>query len=219
MHWDLLSGVPEAERARVLAAMRHQRHSRGRTVFAEGDPGDCVHFVESGHALVRVSTPAGDRATLALLGPGQAFGEMALLRRSATRTAEVCALDELVTLALPRTVFFELCERHPAVERLLVGLLASRVDRLTRHLLEVSHLPVEGRVIRRLLEAARSHGGLGAPPSATLPLTQQDIADLAATTRPTANAVLRELQAAGLLTLARGTVHLRDPAGLARRSG
>lgn len=218
MHWDLLSGLPDADRARVLAAMRPRRHARGRTVFREGDPGDCVHFIESGHAVVRVSTPAGERATLALLGPGQAFGEMALLRRSATRTAEVGALDDLATLALPRAVFLELCERYPAVERLLVGLLASRVDRLTRHLLEVSHLPVEGRVIRRLLEVARTHGGLGAPPSTTLPLTQQDVADLAATTRPTVNAVLRELQAAGLLELTRGAVHLRDPAGLARRA-
>lgn len=217
MQWELLRGLPDDQREVVLRAMRQRRYTRGQIVFHEGDAGDSVHFVADGHAAVRVTTPAGENATLAVLGPGQAFGELALLRRSSQRTASVEALETLETRVLHRDVFFRLCDERPAVERLLIGLLAARVDRLSRHLVEALHLPVEQRLVRRLLETARLYEP--SPAGVVLPLTQEDVAQLAGTTRPTANAVLNELQTAGLLELTRGRVRLIDPAGLRRRSG
>lgn len=217
MQWELLAGLDDAQRDAVLAGMRTRRFARGEIVFHEGDAGDSLHFVASGHLAVRVSTNDGDGALLTVLGPGQAFGELALLRRSAQRTATVSALEPAETRVLHRDVFRQLCQANPAVERMLIAVLAARVDRLSRHLVEALHLPVELRVVRRLVETARSYpqGTQGV----VLPLTQEDVAGLAGTTRPTANTVLRELQDAGLLELARGRITLLDPAGLARRCG
>jgi CRP-like cAMP-binding protein len=168
--------------------------------------------------VVRVATRDGDTASLAVLGSGQAFGEMALLRTSAQRSASVVALEASETLSLHRDVFFALCNTHPSIERLLVSVLAARVDRLSRHLVEALHLPVEQRIVRRLIETARLYP-VEPGSEVVLPLTQDDVAGLAGTTRPTANAVLRELQAAGILELTRGKVRVLDQAALARRAG
>jgi len=76
-------------------------------------------------------------------------------------------------------------------------------------------LPVEARVHRRLLEAADLWGG--ARPGTEVPLTQQDVADLVGTTRPTANRALRQAEADGLIENSRGRLRLLDPRAMAQR--
>jgi CRP/FNR family cyclic AMP-dependent transcriptional regulator len=82
MRWRLLDGVPEDIVAKTLALARRRTFARDEVVFHEADPGDCVHLIESGRVAVRVATSHGQRATLAVLGSGEAFGELALLRRA-----------------------------------------------------------------------------------------------------------------------------------------
>ena len=78
---------------------------------------------------------------------------------------------------------------------------------------ELLYLPAEIRVLRRLLAVAEFWGG--ARPGVVVPFTQEDLAGLAGTTRPTANRVLRHAEAADLVRLSRGRIELVDPAGLA----
>ena len=213
--WELLRALTPAQAADVEGALSVRELARGELLFAEGDAGDSLYFVVTGHLATRVTTPGGDAVTFTVVGPGQALGEMALLRRSSRRSASAVALDAVDTRVLHQDVFFRLCAANPGIERLLVGLLAARVDRLSRHLLEALHLPVEQRLVRRLLETARLYPAVAG--EVVLPLTQDDVAGLTGTTRPTANAVLRDLQSAGLLELGRGRVRLLDTAGLQRR--
>ncbi len=214
--WELLSGLSEQHRAAILERTRERRYGPKLVIFHEGDEGESLHFIVSGHVAIRAVTGQGDAAILAILGPGQAMGEMALLRRSSLRTASATALEPVVTRTLHRSDFFRLCDEEPSVERLLVGVLAARVDRLSRHLMDALFEPVDKRVARRLLEAARLYSGAG--DGLVLPLTQQDIASLAGTTRPTANTVLRQLQDSGILTLGRGWVTLDDLRRLSERA-
>ena len=79
MDWALLGGLPEADRRVVLASTHRRRFGRGEVVFHEADPGDTVHLVAEGRLAAHRSTPAGDTVTFAILGPGDTFGEMALL--------------------------------------------------------------------------------------------------------------------------------------------
>src|SRR5262249_6668536 len=102
----------------------------------------------------------------------------------------------------------------PAVERLLVGILAARVNRLTTHLVESLSLPVDQRVVRRLCEVARLYAQPGGS-TVVVPLTQEDLAGLAGTTRPTVNQVLRRLADNGVLTLGRGRIEVHDLTRLA----
>ena len=216
LKWELLSGLTEEQRAAVLALTRARRYRAKDVIFHEGDEGESLHFIVSGRVAVRALTPAGDLATFAILGPGQALGEMALLRRSSRRTAAAAALEPVETRSLNRVEFFRLCDERPAVERVMVYVLAARVDRLSQHLMDALYLSVEKRIARRLLEAIRLYPDAGN--GQVLPLTQQDIASLAGTTRPTANIALNDLQAQGIVSLTRGKVVICDLKGLVERA-
>lgn len=224
MDWTLLQHLSHDDRERLLAAASRRRFDRGDVVFHEGDTGDTLHLITAGYAAVRASTPMGEVATFAVLGPGQFFGEQAVVDNRSERLATVSALEALETLAVRRHTFDELRQRHPSVERLLVRVLAGQVHRLRTHLLEVLFLPADKRVVRRLIALAQ----LYAPEPAAVcdapgvelvvPLTQEDLASLAGTTRPTVNRVLRELATARLVHLGRGRIEVLDLPRLRRRA-
>jgi CRP/FNR family transcriptional regulator, cyclic AMP receptor protein len=215
VEWRLLSGLSESDRASVLRSAQRFSFATNEILFLEGDIGTSLYLVESGWVAIRVTTPAGATATLTVVGPGEVFGEMALLRRSATRTATAVALEPVSLLSLEREVFLRLCAEHPKVERLLIGLLASRVERLSGHLVEALYLGVDKRIVRRLLELCRAYGAPGAK-SVTIPLTQEDLAVLAGTTRPTVNTLLRQLQESGTIALKRGRIEVLDLGALGK---
>src|SRR5690349_3388326 len=143
MEWRLLRGLDEGDRERVLTSARRRSFGRGEVVFHEGDPGDTLHLLAEGRVAARITTPNGDVATLGVLGPGDAFGELALLRRTSTRTATVVALEPAVTLTLHKDNFDTLCRDHPHIDRLLVGVLAQRVERLSAHLVEALYVAAD----------------------------------------------------------------------------
>ena len=218
MKWQLLEGVPEESVQRLLQIARRRRFRRGEVVFHRGDPADSLHLVAKGRFAIRVMTPLGDQATLALRGPGESFGEMALVGAKASRAATVEALEPGETFCVYETEFALLRHEHPAVNELLISLLAAEVRSMNERLLEALYLPVERRVLRRLGELARLYRGAADGP-VEIPLTQEEVAGLAGTSRASVNAVLGDAQTRGLITLRRGTITIVDAAGLAARAG
>ena len=216
MESGLLGGLSADEQRAVVALMVRRTYRKDDTLFHEGDPGDSVLIVEKGRVAIRVSTPMGDVATLAILGRGDSFGEQALLDPSATRTASAVALENVEVRALHRRQFDELRLAHPSVDRLLVELLAAQVRRLSAHLLDALYLPVDQRVLRRLRDLTDLYDRGEHP--VVIPLRQDDLASLAGTTRPTANRVLRHLERDGVIALRRGQVHVLDDDALALRA-
>ena len=213
--WWLLDALQPAERDAVLGATVRRRFERRATIFAEGEVGDTLHMLAGGRVAVRAGTPDGDTVTYAVLGPGDAFGELSLLGRDTHRTATVVALEDAETLVLGRAQFEAVRARHPGVDRMLVDILAARVRRLSVHLVEALHVPVDKRVVRRLLVLAREYGGDPRQP-ASLPFTQAELAELAGATRPTVNKVLRVLESEGAVVLARGRIEVHDREALRR---
>ena len=100
------------------------------------------------------------------------------------------------------------------MERLVVSLLAERVDQLSRRLLEALYIGVEGRVFRRLMELDEIYGN--GEPGTVIPLTQDDLAGLAGASRPTVNQVLARLGDQGVVVVGRGRIQILHPAGLRR---
>lgn len=217
VEFPFLSGADEELRRGVLLASRLRRFRRNEVLFHAGDPANAMHLLMSGHVSVATTTPMGDTAILAVLGPGATFGEMALLSDRHERSATVTALDPVETRALVRDEFARLRRTYPQVDRFLVDLLSGYVRRLDSRLLEALYLPVEKRVLRRLVELADIYGGR--EPGTLVPLTQEVVAEMSGTTRPTANQILRSAEAAGLIGIERGRLRIKDPAGLARRAG
>jgi CRP/FNR family cyclic AMP-dependent transcriptional regulator len=209
--WPLLSQLVPEQRRQLLAAGRGRQFARREVIFHEGDPGDSLHLVQRGRVAVRVTTPMGDVVTLTVLGPGQTFGELALLDEPATRTATVVALESTQTWALHRDQFNRLRASQPGIDRILVDLLAGYVRRLSDQVVQALYLPADKRVTRRLLELADIYSD-----RREIPLTQEDLASLAGTSRATVNRVLGELEQAGGLAVARGRIKILDHERLTR---
>ncbi|MGN6472164.1 MAG: Crp/Fnr family transcriptional regulator [Mycobacteriales bacterium] len=215
MDYEVLASLTPPDRAHVLSRCTEEHFTRGEAILREGEPGDKFHLIESGRVSLHVATHTGESAMLSVLSPGQAFGEMALVG-ARTRTATAIALEDVTTRAMSSSLFDELRRSHPAVDRLLVDILASRVDRLSRELTEALYLPVDVRLARRLLSLSAVYRNADEP--AVIPLTQQEISELVGATRPTVNLELNGLADSGAVRLERGRITIVDVDALRERA-
>jgi CRP/FNR family transcriptional regulator, cyclic AMP receptor protein len=205
----VLEGVPDEEVRRLLSVARRRTFARNEVVFHQGDPAEAMHVVWNGRFAVRIRSAIGDATTVAILGPGEAFGELALLDDDSERSATVVALERAETRSIARSDFTKLRSEQPQVNELLLRLLARRLRRTNDLLAEALYLPADVRVLRRIRELAELYGpGEGA---GVIPLTQEEIAELAGTSRATVNRVLRAEERAGSIELTRGRTTVLDP--------
>jgi CRP-like cAMP-binding protein len=214
MEWRLLEGLPESDVRELLAIARRRVFRRGEVVFHRDDPADSLHLVQKGRFAIKIMTPLGETATIGVRGPGDSFGEMALVDESARRAATVAALEDAETFAVYQAEFRRLRSRHPQVDQLVIGFLTTEVRRLDELLLEALYIPVERRVLRRLAELTGTYAGR----DGEIPLTQEQLAELAGTSRATVNKVLREEQRRGTVELRRGRTIVVQRDEIARRA-
>ncbi len=207
----MLAGVPEEDVRLLLQIARRRRFSKGEVVFHRDDPADSLHLIQTGRFAVRIAAPLGDVVAVAVRGPGQAFGELALVGDGRRRAATVAALEDGETFAVYQDDFARIRREHPEVDRVLIASLAAEVRLLDERLVEALYVPAEQRVLRRLLELSEVY-------DATIPLTQEVIAELAGTSRATVNRVLNEEEKRGTLALRRGRTTLLDADSLKRRA-
>ena len=203
MQWRLLGDVPEEQVRLLLSVARRRRFARGEVVFHRDDPGDSLHLVTVGHFAIKVMNPLGNTVTIAVRGPGDNFGEMALVGVEARRSATVEALERGETFEIYKADFERLRAEHPSIDQILTAFLVGAVRILNERLLEALYLPAERRVLRRLVE---------------LPLTQEELGEFAGASRGTVNRVLREEQERGTIELRRGRTIVRDPEALRKRA-
>lgn len=216
MEWPLLADVPAEEVRQVLAIARRRHFSKGEVVFHQHDPGDSLHLIVKGRFAIRVMTPTGDVATIAVRGRGESFGEMALVDGQVRRSATVSALEEAETFAVYETDFTRLRQQYPSVNQVLLAFLANEVRMLDERLLEALYMPVEKRVLRRLVELAQLYTAADGKPRITL--TQEAIGELAGAARATVNHVLRDEEAKGTIELKRGQTRVLDLETLRKRA-
>ncbi len=212
----LFANLPEPELRQVVAAGRRRVFKRNEVVFHGGDPADTLHLIVRGRFASRVTTQTGDTVTVAVQGPGDAFGELALVEAGASRSTSVVALEPGETYAVGRDDFTRLRRQYPAVNDILVRLMARRLRRQSELLVEALFVPAETRVLRRLCELATLYGD-GAE-GTVVPLTQEDLAALSGTSRATVNRILRTEAKQGTVGLSRGRTRVLDPLGLAARA-
>jgi CRP-like cAMP-binding protein len=212
MEWRLFEGIPAEDVRAVLALARRSTYRRGEVVFHHHDPADAVHLVVKGRFDFRITTSHGDVVALAIRGPGESFGEIAVVT-GAERSATVSALEAGETLVLRGSELRRLAHDHSSVGEVLVRMLAEHVALLSQRLVEAYTVDAETRVARRVLELGRVYGG---DPPVVIPLIQDELAALAGTSRATVNRVLRDAERRGLVELGRGRTILVDPDGMAR---
>ena len=216
VEWRLFEGIPGDEVRELLKLARRRTFRRGEVVVHQNDPADSLHLIVKGRFALRVMTPLGEPATVAVRGPGDMFGEMALITENARRSATVEALEEAETLSVHELDFARSRREHPEMNETVIRFLISEIRVMNERLLEAYYVSAERRVLRRVLELSRVYGGETGP--AEIPLTQETLAGMAGTSRATVNAVLRDAQSRGLVELSRGATRVVDSVGLAKRA-
>ena len=209
VQWSVFEQIDPDEVRQLLRLARRRRFRKGDSVIREGDPADSLHLIDSGFVSVRVTTPAGDVATLQMLGPGGHFGDLVMIagdRRSAT----VTAASPLETLELRYRDVEQFRSQHPAFEQALLVTLAQQLRSTSASLLESMYLPAATRIARRLDDLRTLYD------TDQIPITQDDLAGLSGATRQTVNQVLTDLKDRSIVELGRGKVTVLDPAGLER---
>lgn len=196
----VLGSLPPAELERLIPTLKRRSFRRGETLYHQGDPGHVLHVLLDGRVKVVLPSETGEEAVLTVMGPGDVHGEMALLDGE-PRSATVVALEPVTSATLSREDFLDLLRRSPAaVEGVLAG-LAAMIRRLSSEVGDLMFLDLQGRLAKKLLELAESHGTTdpnGIEIQATL--TQEDLAGMIGATRPRVNQLLGSFEDRGAIT-------------------
>ena len=219
---DLLGRVPlfaeleVDELARVAEVAVPRAFSPGHCVFREGDQSDTCYIVRTGHARAIREHSDGRVLTLKNFGPGDIFGELAMLddeRRSAT----IEAIDQLEVIAILGADMRRLLRLHADLSvKLIIGLgrrLRETNERLTRQSFQTVQSRV-ATVLSQLVADAKAEGADGSDVLVTA--TQAELAQLAGSSRESASRFLATLERAGVISQGRGRLTVHDPAALER---
>jgi CRP/FNR family transcriptional regulator len=185
-------------------------------VFREGDESSTCYVIGSGRVRALHENPDGRTITLAHFGPGDVFGELAMIDDE-RRTATVETIDDVEALAILGSDLRRLMREHPEIALKLVVALGRRLRDANKRLARQSFQTVQSRVagvLTQLVSEAQSDGA--SETDILLKITQAEIAQLAGSSRESASRFLAVLERAGVVTQGRGKLTVHDPAALSR---
>lgn len=201
---NLFRGLPKATLERIATLGRRRVYEEGGVIFMRGDPGDSLCGVVSGRVRISASRPGGKEVFLNIMGPGDSFGEIALLD-GMPRTASATAMTRTELSIIQREQFVALLGTEPQLAAHLIKLLCTRV-RWTAQLMEDSALlSVPARIAKRLLSLAELHGR---PTTAgmKLAISQEEFAQFLGVSRQVVNQHLQTWRSDNWIQLGRGNV-------------
>src|SRR6201992_1227713 len=216
---ELLRSVPlfadlgEGELERFSQVAVPRSFPAGTRVFHEGDSSDACYIVSEGSFLVTREHSDGREITLATLGRGEIFGELAMLDGD-TRSASAESITDGTLLALPANDVRSLLARNPEIALKLVAGRVRRLRAANARLSRQSFQTVPSRVAGILLQLSRDGqdvDGDGEPAEVTIRMNQTDLAQLAGTSRESVSRFLAELERAGVVRSGRGRVTVLQP--------
>ncbi len=179
---------------------------KGTVMFTEGQDGDSLYLIETGRVKVFIGDEDGREIILKILGPGDFFGEMALIDKQ-PRSASVSTLESSTFRILSHQAF-EICiEKAPRIAAIVMHALAKRLRDADRKISTLALMDVYGRVANTLLELAIVNNGklvVGEK------LSQQDIANMVGASREMVNRILKDLAERGYISVESKTITIHD---------
>ena len=214
----LFRGVPSEDVAALSAAFSSVLVERGRAVFWEGDRGDSLYVVLEGKVKLGRRSVDGREHLIAVMGPGDQFGELSLLD-SGPRMSTAVAITDVRLARLPERALQLWMQERPQIVLQLLRAVARRLRRTNTMLTEIMFVDVPGRVAGQLLLLARRFGIRDDDRVwVTHDLTQHELAQLVGASRETVNKILADFATRGWLRLEKGSVVILDEARLRRRA-
>jgi CRP/FNR family transcriptional regulator len=210
----LFADLEEGELERFSQVAVPRSFPAGTRVFHEGDSSDACYIVSEGSFRVTREHSDGRAITLATLGPGEIFGELAMLDGD-RRSASAESITDGTLLALPANDVRGLLGRNPEIALKLVAGLVRRLRAANMRLSRQSFQTVPSRVAGILAQLSRegqeNKEGDGEMQEVTIRMNQTDLAQLAGTSRESVSRFLAELERAGVVRSGRGRVTVLQP--------
>ena len=208
----LFASLATEEQAALERQMVRQHHDKDSYLFFEGEPAEWLVFVAKGRVKMIKHSESGRETILATFGPGQVVGEVGVLAGE-MYPATAQALEPAVTLSLRRDAYAALVRRHPDLAWALIEELGRRLQQAHEKIRSLAVEKVERRVARLLLRMANTAGERleGGAVRITVPLSRQDIADMAGTVVETAIRTMSKFQKQGWIETREGYIVLLRP--------
>ena len=182
---------------------------RNNILLQEGEQSDALYVVVTGKMKIFVGDEEGKELVLSILGPGDFFGEMAIID-GAPRSATVMSVGESTVVIIGKQDFTTCLREMPDLAFNLLRSLARRVRNVNEHVRDLALLDVYGRVARTLLRLAKPKGDI----LVTDAITQQEIANMVGASREMVSRVLTNLKNDGFISVAGKQITICDPPAL-----
>ncbi len=214
----LFAALDDEATESLRASMQQVQLARAEVLFAEGDQGDHLYVILEGKIKLGRTKSDGRESLLAVLGPGEMFGELSLFDPG-PRTATATSVGDSVLIGLGHATMQPWLMQHPEVAITLLKALARRLRRTNDSLADLVFSDVPGRVAKALLDLANR---FGRPTEGGVlvahELTQEELAQLVGASRETVNKALADFAGRGWLRLEARAVVLLDSERLRHRS-
>lgn len=208
---------PEAATA-LLASMQEHHLQRGDVIFAEGDAGDRLFVILDGKVKLGQTAVDGRESLMAVLGPGEMFGELSLFDPG-PRTSTATALTDCHMASMARGALRPWLTGRPEVAEALLQALAQRIRRTNETLADLVFYDVPGRVAKALIDLSTKFGrDTDEGRRVEHDLTQEELAQLVGASRETVNKALADFASRSWLRLESRAVVLLDVERLERRA-
>jgi CRP/FNR family cyclic AMP-dependent transcriptional regulator len=214
----LFAGLDPHETQPLLEAMSTVQLGRGEVLFTEGEPGDRLYVIGDGKIKLGRRSTDGRENLLAVLGPGEMFGELSLFDPG-PRTLTASAVSDATLYELSHDELIRWLQTHPGMSKYLLGALARRLRRTNENLADLVFSDVPGRVAKALLDLSTRFGQpLDEGIRVAHDLTQEELAQLVGASRETVNKALADFAARGWVRREGRAVVLLDLDRLERRA-
>jgi CRP/FNR family transcriptional regulator, cyclic AMP receptor protein len=191
---------------------------RGKIVFSEGDAGDRLYVILDGKIKLGTSSTDGRESLLAVLGPGEMFGELSLFDPG-PRTSTATALTEATLLGLGHESLRPWLTGRPGVAEALLKALSQRLRRTNENLSDLVFSDVPGRVAKALIELNQKFGEKKSDGFyVEHDLTQEELAQLVGASRETVNKALADFVQRQWIKLEPRAVLILDLSRLEKRA-
>ncbi len=217
---DFFAGLP-AEKNDFLALSKRRDLKKNTIVFAEGDPGDHCHYLESGSVKVCRATLVGKEPIFSVRKPGEMFG-LAEIIEGNDRICTARTLARSVVHEIRRDDFEKMLARYPDVAKRVMAVLGRRIRYLCEQIENLMVCDVTSRLSRLLVYLSLTHLPKGDPDcgpiSVPFTLTQEDMAAMTGSCQQTISETLRMLQEEGYIRLSKREITILKPSEMLRRT-
>jgi CRP-like cAMP-binding protein len=214
----IFAGLPGEEIERLGRLLRPRRYQRGEVIFLEGDEGTALCLIAEGRIRIQLTGTDGREVVINVYGPGEIFGEMALLDGE-PRSADAIAQEPARAFWLQRDDFAAFLDTHPRAAMTMLASLSRRLRHTTRVVQDATFRDVPARLARVLLDLA-ARNGQAIPNGIRIEsrLTQGELAAMVGASRETVNRALRGFEQRGLIGWESNRITINEPDRLRARA-